>query len=164
MQFDTTGNYCRALALALYLLTGAASAASAQAAKEDTSEIAALRAEVKQLASELLQHRSEYIQWKMHWIRIELEQVKAERQRLAAERQTIEREIGELNLASTNSPGAEDAERQEELKNVQVPALLAHERAVTARETALSAALNTESASMAGIQKQLERLTSQPRK
>jgi hypothetical protein len=127
------------------------------------SDVAVLRAEVKRLAHELLQHRAEFIQWKMHWIKTELEQVKAERQRLASERQSVEREIGELNLASTNSPGAEDEARKDELKNVQMPALLAGERVATAREATLIAALNTENTQLAEIQKQMQGRASQPR-
>jgi hypothetical protein len=156
MRLDLVQNFHGCLRILLCLLGGTAWIAPAQQAKEETSELVVLRAEVKRLAQQLLQHRAEFIQWKMHWIRAELEQVKSERQRLASERQSIEREIGELNLASTNGPGAEDEARREELKTVQVPALLAGERAATAREAALIAVLNTENTQMAEIQKQMQ--------
>ena len=128
----------------------------AQSVRSDATDVTALRAEVQRLTLELLQYRAEFIQWKMHWIRTELQQVQTERQRLSSERRSIEQEIGELNLASTNNPGAEEEARKEELKSVQAPALMASERAATTREAALVAALNTEMARMAEIQKRLK--------
>ena len=140
--------------------TASAQSVSAQPAKDESADVAALRAEVQQLASDLLQCRAELAQWKINSIRAELQQVQTERQHLAGERQMIEREIGALNQASTNGPGAEDGDRREELNTVQLPALLARERAATMRETALAAALGSESARMAEIQKHLQRLPS----
>jgi hypothetical protein len=147
--------------LFLCLLTGAAWIASAQPVKDEATDVAALRAEVQRLALELLQYRAELVQWKMHTISAELQQVQAERQRLAGERQVIEREIGDLNQTSANGSGAEDEGRREELNNVQLPALLASERAATMREATLAAALGSETARMTGIQKQMQHLAVQ---
>jgi hypothetical protein len=149
--------------LLLCILTGAVWIASAQPVKEEISDVAALRAEVQRLALQLLQYRAELIQWKMHSFSAELEHVRAERQRLNSERQLIEREIGELNQTSANGAGAEDEERRQELNNVQLPALLASEGAVNAREAMLSSALSTESAQMTDVQEQAERLATQAR-
>jgi hypothetical protein len=160
-------NHCQSartsLRLFLCFLTAATWAASAQSVKDETTDVAVLRSEVQRLALELLRHRAEFIQWKMHWMRAELQQVQAERQRLTGERQSIEREIGELNHASTNSPGGENEDRKEELNGVQVPALLAGERAATTRESVLTAALSAENAQISEIQKQMERLATQPK-
>jgi hypothetical protein len=95
----------------------------------------------------------------MHSIGIELRQVQAERQRLNGERRLIEREIGELNLASTNEPGSEDEHRREELTNVQLPAALAGEHAATAREATLVAALAAENERLTEIRKQVHRVS-----
>jgi hypothetical protein len=143
-----------------FLVTGAACSLPAQS-REEAPDLSTLRAEVQRLALELLQHRAEFLQWKMHWMRAELQQLQAERQRLRSEHQLIEREIGELNLASTHGSGAEDEGRKEELKSIQAPAILAGERAASAREAALVAALNAESAKIADIQRQVQRLTAQ---
>jgi hypothetical protein len=144
--------------LFLCLLTGAGWAAPAQTVKDEPTDVAVLRAEVQRLALELLQSRAELIQLKMELLGTELQQVQGERQRLAGERQLIEREIGELNQASTNQPGAEDEGRKEELEAVQLPAILDNERAATTREATLVAALNAERARIDEIQKQVQRL------
>jgi hypothetical protein len=151
------------LSLLLCLLTGAAGIASSQSVKEEPTDVAALRAEVQRLAVDLLQHRAEFIQWRMLWIRTELQQVQSERQRLSGERQSMEREIGALNQSSANGTNGDD-ERKEELNSVQVPALLASERAAATREATLVAALNAESSQLAQIQKQVQRLTPQAAK
>ena len=148
--------------LFLCLLTGAGWIAPAQSVKGEATGVAALRAEVQRLALELLQYRAELIEWKMQSMSAELQRVRAERQRLSSERQLIEREIGELHQASADGAGAEEEERKQELHNIQLPALLASERAVNAREAMLSAALSAESAQMTEIQKRAERLVTQP--
>jgi hypothetical protein len=146
----------RALApLFLCLMTGAVWIAPAQTVRDESADVAALRAEVHRLASELLQYRADLIEWKMQTIRAHLQQVQAERQRLAGERQIMEREIGEL---SQGSSGSGDEERREELNTVQLPALLTSERAASEREALLAAALGAETARMNGIHKQAERL------
>jgi hypothetical protein len=144
----------------LCLLTGAACIAPAQT--NEVTATAALRDEVQKLKRELLLHRAELIVWKMQSIAAELRQVQSERQRLSSERQLIEREIGELNLASTNEPGSEDEGRREELNTVQLPALLAGERAATVRETTLAGALGAESTRMAEVRKQLQPMAPEP--
>jgi len=150
------------MCLLLCLLMGARWIASAQSVKDDRTDVAELRVEVQRLALELLQYQAELIQWKMHWISAELQQVQAERQRLAGERHLVEREIGDLNQASANGPGAEDEGRREELNTVQLPALMASERAATTREAALAAALGAESARITEVKKRMQRLAAQP--
>jgi hypothetical protein len=145
--------------LLVCLLTAVAWIAPAQPATGEASDVAALRAEVQRLARELLESRAEVIEWKMHTITAELRQVERERQRLASDRQTIEREIGELNLASTNGPGREDEGRREELTSVLLPAVLEGERAASAREATLGAALGAEDARRAEIRKRMQRIT-----
>jgi hypothetical protein len=140
------------------LVTGAAGIVPAQSAKGEAADITALRAEVQRLALELLQYRAELIQWKMDSIGAELQHVQAERQHLTGERQVIEREIGELNQASTNGIGTEE-ERREELRTVQLPTIMDRERAVTVREATLVAAFGAERARLSEIQKQVQRLT-----
>ena len=148
----------RVTGLFLCLWIGAAWNAPAQTGKSEVNDLAALRAEVQKLSRELLQYRAEFLEWKIQSLSIELRQVQAERQRLGIERQVIEREIGELNLASTNSPGAEDEGRRDELVNVQMPALLAGETAAIAREATLASALRAENARMMEIRQQLQRI------
>jgi hypothetical protein len=150
------------VSLFLCLLTGASGIASAQSAKEGPSDVAMLRAEVQRLTLELLRYRAEFIQWKMNSTSMELQQVQAERQRLIRERQLIEREIGDLNQFSADGPGGEDEGRREELKGIQLPAILELERTTTTREGTLVAALGAESARLTEIQKQVQRLTAQP--
>lgn len=148
----------RVTGLVLFLWIGAGWNAPAQTGKSEGNDIAALRAEVQKLSRELLQCRAELLEWKIQSLSSELRQVQAERQRIGMERQVIEREIGELNLASTNSPGAEDEGRREELANVQMPALLAGETAAMAREATLASALRAESARIQEIRQQLQRM------
>ena len=148
--------------LLLGLSIGTSWNAPAQTGKSDVNEVASLRAEVQSLSRELLQYRAELIEWKMQSLSAELRQVQAERQRLGSERQLVEREIGELNLASTNNPGAEDEGRREDLANVQMPALLARETAARAREGTLASALSAENARITEIRQQLQRLTPAP--
>ena len=145
----------------LLLCLLAAAAWAAEPVKDEPADIKTLRAEVRRLAAELLEHRAEFIQWKMEWMSGELQHIQAERQRLINERQVIEREIGELNQASTNGPGAEDDGRKEELNTIQLPAVMARERAAGVRESALASAISGENARMADIQKQLQRLGGQ---
>lgn len=161
MQWNSVQSARSWVRLFLCLLTLAAWIASAQSVKDEADDIAALRAAVQRLASELLQYRAELIQWKIDSISAELHHVQAERQRLTGERQLIEREIGELNQASTNGPAAEDEGRREELKTVQLPAILDTERAATMREATLVAAFGAESARLTEIQKQVQRLAVQ---
>lgn len=123
---------------------------AAAPAKGDSTELDALRAEIRQLATE-------FAQWKIRWITAQLELVRMERQRLGAERQGIEREIGELNLASTNQASAEDESRKEEL-TVQLSALVAKEQAARHGEADLAAALNAESARLREIQEKARRV------
>jgi hypothetical protein len=149
--------------LFLCVLTGAAWIAPAQPVKSEAADVAVLRAELRRLALELLQHRAEFIQWKMHWVSAQLQQAQAERQRLGGERQAIEREIGELNLALTRAPGAEDDSRREELKGVRLPALEASERAAATREATWLGALSAANAQLTEIQKQAEHLESERR-
>src|SRR5262245_18952123 len=118
MQLDFVPNTRAWLRIFLCLFTDVTWIASAQSVKNEATEVASLRAEMLKLTLELLQHRAEFIQWKMNWIKVELEQIQAERRRVSGERQLIEREIGELNQASTNGPGAEDEGRKQELNTV----------------------------------------------
>lgn len=148
--------------LFLCLATGALSKAPAQSVGDEPADVAALRSEVHRLGLELLQLRAELIQWRIETIGAHLQQVRAERQRLVGERQLMEREIGELSQVSSNTPGASDEERREELKTVQLPALLTSERAASEREASLAAALSAETARMNEIHKQVERLAARP--
>jgi hypothetical protein len=147
--------------LLLSLVVGSARVSAAQSTPGERSDVAALRAEVQRLERELLAYRAEVLEWKMHSITAELREVQSERQRLAGDRQTIEREIGELNLASTHGPGSEDEGRKEELSRVHLPAVLAGERAVSSREATLAAALSVEDARMAEIRRRLQRMPPQ---
>lgn len=158
MQWNSVQMARSGVLLFLCLVTGAAGIVPAQSGNGEAADIAALRAEVQRLALELLRYRAELTQWKMDSIGAELQHVQAERQRLTGERQMIEREIGELNQASTNGPGAEDEARREELKSVQLPLLVDRERAATVRESTLVAVFGTESARLTEIQKRVQRL------
>jgi hypothetical protein len=146
----------------VYLLAGAAWIASAQRPNDAPTTIATLQAEVRRLAVELLQQRAEFIQWKIDSIQVQLLQTQTERQRLAIEREEIERELGELNQASTHNPAAEDEERKQELTTLKLPALLAREQAVTAQETALAAALTAETKRLAQTSLELQARTAEP--
>ena len=148
--------------LILCVAIGSAATAVAQTAKSDLTEVAALRVELQRLSRDLLQYRAELIEWKMQALSAELRLVEAERHRLGTERQVMEREIGELNLASTNNPGGEDEGRREELTNLQVPALLAGETAAAARATTLASALHAENVRLSEIRQQLQRSGSAP--
>jgi hypothetical protein len=159
MQSNYTSIPWPVTSLFLCLLIGAVRLAPAQTGKSDGNEVAELRAEVQRLSRELLQYRAELIHWKMQSLGAELRQVQTERQRLSAERQLIEREIGELNLASTNSPGAENEGRREELVNVQMPALLAAETAIAATEGTVAAALGAENTRLVEIRQRLRQMT-----
>ena len=162
MQSNSISLSRRVTFLLLGLSIGTAWNAPAQTGKSEASDVAVLRAEVQRLSRELLQYRAELVEWKMQSLSAELRQVQAERQRLGSERQLVEREIGELNLASTNSPGAEDEGRREDLTNVQIPALLASETAARAREGTLASALSAENVRITEIRQQLQRLTPAP--
>ena len=144
--------------LLLCLMAGAAEVRAAPGG-DAASDVANLRAEVQRLRKELLQYRAEVVEWKLHAINTELQSVRVERQRLGSERELVEREIGELNQASTNAPGMEDEGRREELSTARLPALLASERAAIVREAALVTAFNAESARMEEIRKRLHDLT-----
>ena len=160
MQLNSVQSARSCVRLFLCLVAGAAGIVSAQSVKDEADDVAALRAAVQRLASELLQYRAELIQWKIDSISAELHHVQAERQRLTGERQVIEREIGELNQASTNGHGAEE-ERREELRTVQLPTIMDSERAATVREATLVAAFGAERARLSEIQKQVQRLAVQ---
>ena len=159
MRFNFFHTASGGIRLLLCLLAGAAWAA--EPVKDEPADITALRAEVRRLAGELLEHRAEFTQWKIQWMNVELQHIQAERQRLINDRQVIEREIGELNQASTNGPGGEDDGRKEELNTIQLPAVMARERATGVRESALASAISGENARMAEIQKQIQRLAAQ---
>ena len=157
MQKNVVQSLSGWMGMCLCLFAGAAAIASAQPVKDETAEVALLRAEVQRLAVELLEYRAELVQWKMHIINTELLQVQAERQRLTGERQLIEREIGGLVPAATSNAGTDDEGRREDLHSVQLPALLSGERAAILREETLNAALSAENARLTEIQKQLQR-------
>lgn len=146
----------------VYLLAGAAWIASAQPPNDAAAPLAALQAEVRRLAVELLQQRAEFIQWKIDSIQVQFQQTQTERQRLAIEREEIERELGELNQASTQNPAAEDEERKQELTTLKLPTLLAREHAITAHETALAAALTAETKRLAQTSLELQARTAEP--
>ena len=137
--------------------TGGLSMSRAQPLPAASGDVAALRAEVHRLGSELLQVRAELTQWKIESLNAYVQHARAERQRLASERQMMEREIGDLSEGSANTAGSNENERREQLKDVQLPSLLASERAASERESQLAAMLGNETERLNVIRKQLER-------
>ena len=149
-------NARRLMPVLVLVANGGLSMARAQTAPKEPEGLVNLRAEVQKLGSELLQVRAELTQWKIESLSAYVQQARAERQRLVSERQVMEREIGELSQGSNNTAGTNENERREELRDVQLPALLASERAAGDRESQLATMLGRETERLNAIRKQLE--------